>query len=379
MKRFVVLMAGVCALALMLAVAPAFGGPPQPGGIMIPEASNTALLSNDPVLSGNSVALVNTGDQTSSADPTLVQQNGSAGSPPSGTTDDAQPAASPSGPSGPDGSTGGSNESNTAVLSNDPVLSGNSVAGVNGGGCTCDGGGQSSSADPTLVQQNGPRGNSQGGGETNVAILSNDPVASGNSVALVNTGDQTSSADPTLIQQNSGGQGGKPDDQQGYSKDGCRCQGRQGDSKGGGGEKNVAILSNDPVASGNSVALVNTGDQTSSADPTLIQQNGGQTDEKQWNGKSDGQGPPQQKPCPKPEPKPCPKPEPKPCPEPKPAPCHPKPCPKPEPKPCPKPEPKPCPEPKPAPCQPKPCPPKPCEQGGGGNMIGAVTNAVALI
>ncbi len=367
MKRSFIVAASFCALVLALAAGPAFAKPPSPPGTMIPEAggqSNTAILSNVPVLSGNSVAGYNGGDQTSSADPTLTQTNGgSDGSPPpqppTGTTDQAQPTLVPQGPTGPDGNGGSGGESNTAVLSNDPVASGNSVALINGGGCNCDGGNQTSSADPTLTQTNAGSSDSQDNyeskssdgcrcsgdkqgddksnrGDKNVAILSNDPVASGNSVALINTGDQSSSADPTLTQTNSGG-------------------------KSKGGDKNIAILSNDPVASGNSVALINTGNQSSSADPTLTQTNSGDTSKS--GGYDQKPGPKSEKPCPKPEPKPCPKPEPKPCPEPKP-------------KPCPEPKPKPCPEPKPNPCQQKPCPPKPCEPQPCASPVGLVTNTV---
>jgi hypothetical protein len=397
MKRYIAVAVSTCAFVLALAAGPAFAGPS--GGSPIPGQngqSNTSILSNDPVLSGNSVALVNGGSQSSSADATAVQSNTSGASSSSGaTTEDpqtAEPSDQPSGPPDPNGGSGG--QSNTAVPSNDPVASGNSVALVNGGGCGCDGGSQTSSADPTLVQVNDASSDSKGGdpkqgdGQENVAVGSNDPVASGNSVALVNEGDQTSSASPTLVQVNNSQQGGGAS----WSKDDCKCQGSKDDSKGD-GQKNVAVLSNDPVASGNSVALVNEGDQTSSADPTLVQVNSSDQGGKKGDSKKDGgqknvavgsndpvasgnsvalvnegdqtssvsptlvqvngsdqggkkgystepQGPPQQKPCP---PKPC--------------------------------EQKPCP---PKPCEQKPCPPEPCK-GGGNNTIGAVTDTLNQI
>ena len=270
MKRYLLVAASTCALVLALAAGPAFAGSPNPPGAPLPGggSQNTALLTNDPVLSGNSVAGINTGDQTSSASPTATQTNGSSAT-------DAAPALGK--PGGDDQSQGG--DQNVAILDNDPVASGNSVAVINTGS-------QSSSADPTLTQTNGGSGGSQDGldkpnggpdgcscggddrakeGDRNVAILDNDPVASGNSVAVVNGGGgcgcqggstddgQTSSADPTLTQTNG--------DDGGSSK----------------GDRNVAILDNDPVASGNSVAVINTGSQSSSADPTLTQTNGGGT------------------------------------------------------------------------------------------------------
>ncbi len=451
MKRTFVLMASLCALFMALAAAPAFAGGAQPiGGLLQPSGgdqngqSNTTILSNDPVLSGNSVALVNEGNQQSSANTDATQVNsGSNVGQEGGSYGDGQPAAtvqptnpSPMGPSG-GGSKDDGGQSNTAILSNDPVASGNSVAVVNGGrSCGCDGsegGNQTSSADATLTQVNSSQGGSQpdnkwdkgskgDDGQSNTAVLSNDPVLSGNSVAVVNTGDQSSSADTTLKQVNKSSSEG----QSGPSGKSCGCEGGKDGNNGknggkdGGDQSNTAILSNDPVLSGNSVALVNTGDQHSSADTTLTQINKQGGDSKpsgkwdkgskgndgqsntavlsndpvlsgnsvalvntgdqsssadakltQVNHSSSDKGPkskPESKPCPKPEPKPCPKPEPKPCPKPEPKPCpkpEPKPCLKPEPKPCqPKPcEPKPC-EPKPCepkPCEPKPCPPKPCE------------------
>ncbi len=412
MKRYFVLAASVCALFMALAAGPAFAGSMQPGPIALPVQtggdngqSNTAILSNVPVLSGNSVAVVNTGDQSSSANTDLSQVN----------TDDTT------------GGNGGntpadSNQSNTAVLSNDPVASGNSVAVVNGGrGCGCqgtDGGGQTSSADATLSQVNSSQGSPESNGkwetgsqdQSNTAILSNDPVASGNSVALVNVGGQSSSANANLSQvnQSTGGKSGswKPE------SDGnrCGCNGKEDHRRSksdDSGQSNTAILSNDPVASGNSVALVNVGGQSSSANANLAQVNqstGGKSGS--WKPESDGnrcgcngkedhrrsksddsgqsntailsndpvasgnsvalvnvggqsssananlsqvnqstggkQGSWKQ------ESKPCPKPKPKPCDRPKPKPCHPKPCP-------------------PKPCPPKPCPPAPC------NGLGIVT------
>ncbi len=431
MKRYFVLAASVCALVLALAAGPAFAGTPQPPNPVQPTGgdqgqSNTAILSNIPILSGNSVAVIDTGDQNSSANTNLSQvNNGQPVGKEGGSYGDGQPTQQPTTDSAPDGRDGtDSSQSNTAVLSNIPVASGNSVAGINGGGngCGCDGkdgGGQTSSADTNLSQVNQSSGNggSNDGGQSNTAVLSNIPIASGNSVAVVNTGDQTSSADTNLSQVNqSSGQ-----DQPRWDGKSCRCQGGKEDGKSdGGGQSNTAVLSNIPVASGNSVALVNTGDQTSSANTNLSQvnQSSGQ-DKRGWDGKKgrksddggqsntavvsnipvasgnsvalvntgdqtssantnltqvnqtsndkrhsdwDSHGS-KSKPCPKPEPKPCPKPEPKPCPKPEPKPCEPKPCPpKPcEPKPCPRPEPKPCPRPEPKPCEPKPCPPKPCE------------------
>ncbi len=340
MKRYFVLAASVCALMLALAAGPAFAGTPL-GGLGQPGhdngQSNTALLSNDPVLSGNSVAVVNTGSQESSANADATQVN--------------------------EGGSSGGDQSNTAVLSNDPVASGNSVAVVNGGGCSCDSGSQSSSADADLTQVNSAPtdshpsdGYAKGGqrsedvDQSNTAVLSNDPVASGNSVALINTGDQSSSADATLTQVNTGG---------GSSSDGKWSKDEQGSRSGD--QSNTAILANDPVASGNSVAVINTGDQSSSSssDTHLKQVNGKERDERSPKG--------DRKPCPKPEPKPCPKPEPKPCP-------------RPEPKPCPKPAPKPCPEPKQCCSQPKECcpQPEPCRTSCD-DMVGIVTGTLGQL
>ena len=423
MKRYFVLAASVCALLLALAAGPAFAGTPQPPNPVQPVGpsggdqgqSNTAILSNVPVLSGNSVAVINTGDQSSSANTNVTQVNqGQPVGKEGGSYGDGQPTQQPTTDSAPNGPSGGdgsdSSQSNTAVLSNIPVASGNSVAVINGGqnGCGCDakdGGDQTSSADTNLSQTNQSSGNggSDGDSQPNTAVLSNIPIASGNSVAVVNTGDQTSSADTNLSQTNQSSGNGQP----GWDGKDCRCQGGKKDGKSDdGGQSNTAVLSNIPVASGNSVALVNTGDQNSSANTNLSQVNqssgqdkrggdwkkgrksddGGQsntavlsnipvasgnsvalvntgdqnssanTNLTQVNQQSSGQDKRGSKWEPKgSKPKPCVKPEPKPCPKPEP-----KPCPKPEPKPCPKPEPKPCNEQKP-PCPPKPCEPKPCD------------------
>ena len=399
-------MASLCALFMALAAAPAFAGGAQPlGGLLQPSGgdqngqSNTAILSNDPVLSGNSVAVVNTGNQQSSADTdaTQVNKSGNVGQE-GGSYGDGRPAnVQPTNPAPMDSPGGGNDDggqSNTAILSNDPVASGNSVAVLNGGrSCGCDsheGGNQTSSADATLTQVNSSQGGSKGDdGQSNTAVLSNDPVLSGNSVALANKGDQSSSADTTLKQVNESSSEGHSSP----SAKSCGCEGGTGgkDAKDGGGQSNTAILSNDPVLSGNSVALVNNGDQHSSADTTLTQINkkqggdskpygksdkgskdkgskgdGGQSNTailsndpvlsgnsvalvnkgdqsssadanlKQVNQSSSDEG---SKPKPKPESTPCPQPEPKPCHEPQPKPCH---------------EPKPCP---PKPCEPKPCDP----------------------
>ncbi len=299
MKRYFVLVASVCALLLALAAGPAFAGTPQPPNPVQPTGgnqgqSNTAILSNIPVLSGNSVAVINTGDQNSSANTNLSQVNqGQPVGKEGGSYGDGQPTQqpttdlAPNGPSGGDGSD--SSQSNTAVLSNIPVASGNSVAVINGGqkGCGCDGndgGGQTSSADTNLSQVNQSSGNggSNDGGQSNTAVLSNIPVASGNSVAVVNTGDQTSSADTNLSQANQS----SGHDQPGWDGKSCRCQGGKKDGKSdGGGQSNTAVLSNIPVASGNSVAVINTGDQTSSANTNLSQVN-----QSSGNGGSDGDG-----------------------------------------------------------------------------------------
>ena len=352
MKRYFVLAVSVCALMLALAAGPAFAGTPQPPNPIQPTGgdqgqSNTAILSNIPIASGNSVAVINTGDQNSSANTNLSQVNqGQPVGKEGGSYGDGQPTQQPTTDSAPNGPSGGdgsdSSQSNTAVLSNIPVASGNSVAVINGGqnGCGCDGqdgGGQTSSADTNLSQTNQSSGNggSDGDSQSNTAVLSNIPIASGNSVAVVNTGDQTSSADTNLSQTNQSSGNGQP----GWDGKDCRCQGGKKDGKSDdGGQSNTAVLSNIPVASGNSVALVNTGDQNSSANTNLTQVNQQSSGQDKRGSKWEPKGS---------KPKPCVKPEPKPCP-------------KPEPKPCPKPEPKPCNEQKP-PCPPKPCEPKPCD------------------
>ncbi len=423
MKRYFVLVVGACALALALAAGPALAGTPQPspvGGLAQTldnqtSQQNNAVSTNAPVLSGNSVALINDGDQSSSAGTDQKQVNGNS-------TDQTASQSSPGNSGQPSGSEAGkgpskggdsldqdvsnqTNQQNDAVSTNAPVLSGNSVALVNGGGCGCDsgeGGNQTSSAgtEQTQVNRNSTdqTANQSGAGkgkgredqdvsnetsQQNNAVSTNAPVLSGNSVALINEGDQSSSAgtSQTQVNRNSTTQtatqsgSGRSDSWD----ESCRCKGgRSQDVSNETSQQNNAVSTNAPVLSGNSVALINEGDQSSSAGTSQTQVNRNSTtqDASQSQSKS---GP---KPCPKPEPKPCepkpcPKPEPKPCepkpcPKPEPKPCEPKPCPKPEPKPC---EPKPCPKPEPKPCEPKPCPPTPCKAGAG-DMLGSVTGSV---
>ena len=112
MKRYFVLAASVCALMLALAAGPAFAGTPQPPNPIQPTGgdqgqSNTAILSNIPVASGNSVAVINTGDQNSSANTNLSQVNqGQPVGKEGGSYGDGQPTKQstagsvPSGPSG---------------------------------------------------------------------------------------------------------------------------------------------------------------------------------------------------------------------------------------------------------------------------------------
>ena len=357
MKRYFLVLAA-CALLSALTAGPALAG----GGLLpIPQVagpspsnstdqSNSAEAVNVPVLSGNNVALVNGGDQSSSVGTTQSQANvNTTDQSVGGTENGAPPKDGPVSPCGcgsepsqghPDdrSTTNQTDQSNSAEAVNVPVLSGNNVALVNDGS-------QSSSAGTTQEQGNANSTTQDGGGsssndtqQSNTADAVNVPVASGNNVVVLGgshhcgcfgrkTGDdQTSSAGTTQKQANVATTS-QP------SSHGSKHPGSDNATQ----QSNDAEAINVPVASGNNVALVNDGNQTASAGTTQKQLNvsttkQGASSPKPTHSGDTGRtgadtcansGPghcskPEPKPCPKPEPKPCPKPEPKPCPKPEP-------------------------------------------------------------
>ena len=334
---------------------------------------NEAVAVNVPIASGNSVALVNTGDQTSSAGTSQEQTNANA------TSQDADQAKGAYVKGGSYGSGGQeqtvSNETkqrNEAVAINVPIASGNSVAVFNEGNQSSSAGTSQEQTNLNGTHQSADQSGSAGKGEQeqtvsnetkqrNDAVAVNVPIASGNSVALVNGGASCGCEYSTGGSQTSSAGVDQQQTNVNVTKQHAEQSGGGSYTKKGHGEqeqtvsnetyqRNEAVAVNVPIASGNSVALVNTGDQTSSAGTDQQQTNVNVTNQHaEQSGPQGEDGSYGNDPCPKPEPKPC---KPKPC-KPKPKPCKPK---------C---EPKPCP--------PKPCPPKPCESGG---PVGVLTNAI---
>ena len=108
---------------------------------------------------------------------------------------------------------------------------------------------------------------SNGTDQSNEAVAVNVPIASGNNVALINGGDQSASAGTSQSQENENATG------QGVSQSGgCGCSGDESVSNRT-DQSNEALAVNVPIASGNNLALVNTGDQTASAGTTQTQEN----------------------------------------------------------------------------------------------------------
>jgi len=240
MQRYVVVLAALCAVVAALAAGPASAGNPLPspaGGVEQTvgnetNQSNEAGALNVPILSGNSVAGANGGDQTSSAGTTQDQTNLNA------TGQDASQTAG--------GAPAGTSQ-------------------AYGTSCGC-------SEQPSSGQEQTVSNETK---QRNEAVAVNVPIASGNSVALVNTGDQTSSAGTSQEQTNANATSQDADQAKGaYVKGGSYGSGGQeqtvsNETK----QRNEAVAINVPIASGNSVALVNTGDQTSSAGTDQQQKN----------------------------------------------------------------------------------------------------------
>jgi hypothetical protein len=110
--------------------------------------------------------------------------------------------------------------------------------------------------------------------QQNSAGAINVPIASGNNVAIINTGDQSASAGTTQEQVNLNkttqlvGQVADPG-----SGSAAQFQEAGNDTY----QSNDAEAVNIPILSGNNVALINTGSQSSSAGVTQVQSNGNST------------------------------------------------------------------------------------------------------
>jgi hypothetical protein len=223
MKRCLLVLAALGALLLALAASPAFAGGILPSSNAGQTVTNTTSQENEagaanvPVASGNNVALVNGGNQTASAGTTQQQGNVN------GTQQTASQAPAP--------------HTTTPAP------------------CGCDSTGGQQVANRTSQE--------------NQAVAVNAPIASGNNVALYNGGSQSSSAGTTQQQGNANATG------QSATQSGSGGQSQT--AKNRTSQENEAGAINAPIASGNNVALVNTGDQRSSVGTTQKQGNANAT------------------------------------------------------------------------------------------------------
>jgi hypothetical protein len=219
MKRCLFVLTALSALLLAVAASPALAGgllPGIPGGSQTQSVSNSTSQSNEagalnvPILSGNNVALINTGGQDASAGTTQGQANVNGTS----QSADQQGGGDPAQVQSTSNSTG---QSNQADAVNVPIASGNNLALVNLGGQNASAGTTQGQANLNQTKQDAGqrsgswsdcRPESQWGGrgdyeaqlvsnrtdQSNQADAVNVPIASGNNLALINLGGQSSSA-----------------------------------------------------------------------------------------------------------------------------------------------------------------------------------------